>query len=425
MSGKERDWLRVLERVKKSEITLRQAAVIMNGSYRQCLRRCKRYKQDGARGLVHQGRGQRSNRAKEEKTRKAIIDRYQERYEDFGPTLAAEKLGKEGYEVNHETLRRWLIKEKVWKKRRKRSAHRSWRERRAHFGELVQMDGSHHKWFEDRGEGCCLMNMVDDATGITLSLFDEQETTAGAMTLLWKWIDRYGIPAALYTDRKNVYVPDEKAAAKAELIGQEALTQFGRACKSLGIRIIEAHSPQAKGRVERSNGTYQDRLVKELRLEEISNLPSANKLLHESFVDELNEKFAVDPREKVDFHRSAKGRDLKSIFCLQEERAMTDDWIVRYDNGYYQMARQSDRPPTSRNVTVRRYLNGELHFNYRGKDLEHHKLPQRPVPAKAEPTTQAKPRFVPMPAPDHPWRGSYKRRGSGSNRPDRKHADVK
>jgi len=425
MSRRERDWLRVLERVKKKEITLRQATAIMNVSYRQCLRRHKRYKQAGASGLVHQGRGRPSNRAKEGKARKAIIARYQERYEDFGPTLAAEKLAKEGYGVNHETLRRWLIKEKIWKKRRKRSAHRSWRQRRAHFGELVQMDGSHHKWFEDRGEGCCLMNMVDDATGVTLSLFDEQETTVGAMTLLWKWIDRYGIPAALYTDRKNVYVPDEKTAAKAELIGEEALTQFGRACKSLGIRIIEAHSPQAKGRVERSNGTYQDRLVKELRLEEISNLNSANKLLHESFVDELNEKFAVDAREKIDFHRSAKGRDLKSVFCLEEERALTDDWIVRYENVYYQMAKQSDRPPTSRSVTVKRYLNGELHFNYRGKDLEHRELPQRPVPAKAEPLTKAKLKYVPMPAPDHPWRGSYKRRTSSRSRPGTKQEAAK
>jgi hypothetical protein len=418
MSKKERDWFRVLERVKKKEITLRQATQIMDGSYRQCLRRYKRYDQEGAKGLVHRGRGRASNRAKDLKIRRGIIDRYQERYEDFGPTLAAEKLAKEGHEVDHETLRRWLIKEKLWKKRRKRSPHRSWRERRAHFGELVQMDGSPHKWFEERAEICCLMNMVDDATGKTLGLLDEQETTAGAMTLLWQWIDKYGIPAALYTDRKNVYVPDEKAAAKAELSGQEALTQFGRACKSLGIRIIQAHSPQAKGRVERSNGTYQDRLVKELRLEQISDIGLANKLLAEGFVDNLNRKFAVAPREKADFHRSAKGRDLESVFCKEEERALTDDWIVRYGNSYYQMARQSNQPPTSKKVMVRSYLNGELHFNYRGKDLEHCELPQRPVPAKAEaPVIRSKPRHIPMPAPDHPWRGSYKaKRRTGAGR---------
>src|SRR6266850_3197887 len=181
MSKKERDWLRVLERVKKKEITLRQAAQIMVGSYRQCLRRYKRYAKGGAKGLVHRGRGLTSNRAKDEEAKKGIIERYQERYGDFGPTLAAEKLTKEGHEVDHETLRRWLIKEKLWKKKRRRSPHRSWRERRAHFGELVQMDGSPHKWFEDRAESCCLMNMVDDATGETLGLLDEQETTAGAV----------------------------------------------------------------------------------------------------------------------------------------------------------------------------------------------------------------------------------------------------
>lgn len=405
MSKKERDWFRVLERVKKKEITLRQATQIMGGSYRQCLRRYKRYGQEGAKGLVHRGRAQGSNRAKNDEIRKGIIDRYQERYGDFGPTLAAEKLAKDGYEVDHETLRRWLIKEKLWKKQRRRSPHRSWRERRAHFGELVQLDGSPHKWFEERGEICCLMNMVDDATGKTMGRLDEQETTAGAMKLLWSWIDKYGIPAALYTDRKNVYVPDEKTAAKAELSGQEALTQFGRACKTLRIRIIQAHSPQAKGRVERSNGTYQDRLVKELRLEQISDIDSANKLLGESFADNLNQKFAVAPREKADFHRSAKGCDLASVFCIEEERSMTDDWIVRYGNSYYQMARQSNQPPTTKKVKVRSYLNGELHFHYRGKDLAHCELPQRPVPAKAEAPTRSKPRHIPTPGPDHPWRG--------------------
>ena len=405
MSKKERDWFRVLERVKKKEITQRQATQIMGGSYRQCLRRYKRYGKEGAKGLVHRGRGQGSNRAKNDEIRKGIIDRYQERYGDFGPTLAAEKLANEGHEVDHETLRRWLIKEKLWKKRRKRSPHRSWRERRAHFGELVQMDGWPHKWFEERGETCCLMNMVDDATGTTLGRLDEQETTAGAMKLLWKWIDKYGIPAALYTDRKNVYVPDEKTAAKAELNGREALTQFGKTCKNLGIRIIQAHSPQAKGRVERSNGTYQDRLVKELRLEQISDIDSANKLLAESFADNLNQKFAVSPREKADFHRSAKGRDLASVFCIEEERSLTDDWIVRYGNSYYQMVGQSKQPPTTKKVKVRSYLNGELHFNYRGKDLVYSELPQRPVPAKADAPARIKPRHIPTPAPDHPWRG--------------------
>jgi transposase len=404
MSKRERDWLRVLERVKKRQITLKEAAAIMGVSYRQCIRKNQRYQLEGDKGLLHKGRGKSSNRAVEAETRKAIIERYQERYEDFGPTLFAEKLKDEGWEVDHETLRRWLIKERLWKKRRKRSAHRSWRARRGHFGELVQMDGSHHKWFEERGEGCCLMNMVDDATGRTMSLLCEEETTAGAMTLLWGWIERYGIPVALYTDRKSVYVPDEKTAAKAEISGKEVLTQFGRACKELGIRIIEAHSPQAKGRVERSNGTYQDRLVKELRLRGINDLAEANKLLSESFIDDLNEKFAVLPREKSDFHRSAKGQDLKSIFCIEEERVLSDDWIVRYGNGYYQIERQSDRPPTNKKILVRHYLNGELHFNYRGQDRQYRQLPQRPGPTKKVKALIPRKNQVIVPAVDHPWR---------------------
>jgi Integrase core domain. len=404
MSKGERDWLKVLERVKKKQITLKEASSIMGVSYRQGRRRNRRFKEEGDKGLTHRGRGRASNRSIEGETRKAIIERYQERYEDFGPTLAAEKLGKEGLEVDHETLRRWLIKERLWKKRRRRSAHRSWRERRAHFGELVQMDGSHHKWFEERRSGCCLMNMVDDATGQTMSLLDEQETTVGAMRLLWQWIDRYGIPKALYTDRKNVYVPDEKTARKAEREGVEVLTQFGRACKELGIRIIEAHSPQAKGRVERSNGTYQDRLVKELRLEGISDLGGANKLLSGGFVEELNEKFAVAARETSDFHKSAKGRDLKSIFCIEEDRVLSDDWIVRYGNGYYQMTKKSDRPPTNKKLKVRHYLNGELHFNYRGQDLQYVRLPERPTSEKKIKKLVSRGGKPVVPSSDHPWR---------------------
>jgi transposase len=414
MSKTERDWVRVLERVEKKQITLKEASAIMGVSYRQCLRKSQRYNNEGDKGLIHRSRGRSSNRAVDQETRISIIERYQERYEDFGPTLAAEKLCKEGLEVDHETLRRWLIKDRLWKKRRRRSAHRSWRERRSHFGELVQMDGSHHKWFEDRGQGCCLMNMVDDATGRTMSLLDEQETTAGAMKLLWQWIDRYGIPKALYTDRKNVYVPDKKTAQKAEINGVEVLTQFGRACKELGIRIIQAHSAQAKGRVERSNATYQDRLVKELRLEGISDLGAANKLLSGGFIDELNEKFSVAAKEASDFHRSAKGRDLKSIFCIEEDRVLSDDWIVRYGNGYYQMTKKSERPPTDKKLRVRHYLNGELHFNYRGQDLQYVRLPERPSPVKKIKKPVAHSGKAVVPASDHPWRGSYKNRRSAS-----------
>ncbi len=181
MSGKERELLKVFADVKKRRLRIKQAAELVALSYRQCRRRYQRYRQEGAAGLVHRGRGQASNRGHGEDIKKAVLARYEERYPDFGPTLAAEKLELDGYRVNHETLREWLIGARLWKKRRKRSPHRSWREPRRHFGELLQMDGSFHQWFEDRGGESCLMNLVDDATGTTLSLLSEEETTFAAM----------------------------------------------------------------------------------------------------------------------------------------------------------------------------------------------------------------------------------------------------
>ena len=392
MSLKERERLKLFERVKLGELQQKQAAEICGLDYRQTRRLYRRYCEQGDRGLVHRGRGRPSNRRYPVAFREQVLARYQERYPDFGPTLAAEKLALDGYDIDHETLRGWLLQAKLWRRRRKRPRHRSWRERRAHFGELVQMDGSHHQWFEQRAPECCLMNMVDDASGTTHSLFAAQETIFAAMELLWQWIDRYGIPRALYTDRKNVYVVDEKTREKAADSGLEALTQFGRACKQLDIRIIEAYSPQAKGRVERNHGTYQDRLVKELRLQQIDALASANELLGTGFCQQLNQKFAVAPRSAADYHRSAQGYDLAAIFCIQEERTATADWIVRFENEFYQLVpRRKSQVPRGK-IMVQRYLNGELHFRYGTEELGYTLLPERPQPQskpkKRKPTTR-------------------------------------
>ena len=321
MSSREQERLKVFERVKRGELSLKEAAAMGGLSYRQTRRMYKRYRECGDVGLVHRGRGRLSNRAQPAGFKAAVLARYQERYPDFGPTLAAEKLALDGQVVDHETLRGWLIKAGLWQQRRKRSKHRSWRERRAHFGELVQLDGSHHRWFEQRGSKCCLMNMVDDAQSTTLSLLAEAETSFAAMTLLWRWIERYGIPQSLYTDKKNVYVIDEKTRARAADSGEEVWTHFGWACKQLGIEIITAHSPEAKGRVERNHGIYQDRLVKELRLAGINTIAAANELLAAGFCEQLNGKFAVAPRSAVDYHRSAKGMTwLASSVSRKNER---------------------------------------------------------------------------------------------------------
>lgn len=410
MSRAERERLKIFERVKRGELQQKQAAGLCGLEYRYLRRLYKRYCEHGDEGLVHQGRGRPSNRAKTSEFKATVLARYQERYPDFGPTLAAEKLALDGHAIDHETLRGWLLKAGLWQKRRKRAKHRSWRERRAHFGELVQMDGSHHQWFEKRAPKACLMNMVDDAQGTTLSWLAAEETIFAAMGLLWQWIERYGIPQSLYTDKKNVYVVDEKTREKAADSGLEVFTQFGRACQQLGIKIITAHSPEAKGRVERNHGTYQDRLVKELRLAQIDELAAANQFLQTGYCDELNRKFAVAPRSEVDFHRSAKGYDLASIFCIEEERTLTPDWIVRFENQFFQLQPLRKTQVAKGKVRVRRYLNGELHFCYGERDLAYTLLPARPKPKarlklkSKNPGGQATPIQPHTPAPNQAWR---------------------
>ncbi len=222
------------------------------------------------------------------------------------------------------------------------------------------------------------MNMVDDAQGTTLSLLAAEETSFAAMELLWRWIERYGIPQSLYTDKKNVHVIDEKTRARAADSGEEVWTHFGWACKQLGIEIITAHSPEAKGRVERNHGIYQDRLVKELRLADLNTIAAANEFLAAGYCEQLNQKFAVTPRSAVDYHRSAKGYDLASIFCIEEERTLTLDWVVRFENQFYQLQPLRKTQTANGKVRVRRYLNGELHFCYGERDLAYTLLPERP-----------------------------------------------
>ena len=219
MSAKENKRMLVLDRVGQKQLNLKEAASVLGLSYRQTRRSYKRFGEQGAEGLVHKSRGRPSNRARPPELREKVIKRYQDRYMGFGPTLAAEKLAEDGYLLDHETLRRWLLAQGLWHKSRKRRKHRSRRERRAHFGELVQMDGSHHRWFGADKPSACLINMVDDATGLSLCIMAQEETTAACMQALRLWIKRYWIPKELYTDRKNVFVTDREPTVE-ELRGQ-------------------------------------------------------------------------------------------------------------------------------------------------------------------------------------------------------------
>lgn len=311
----------------------------------------QRYLAEGDGGLVHKSRGRRSNRSTGEGLRQAVVQRYEEVYEGFGPTFAAEKLAKDGYKVDHETLRRWLIAEGKWQQHRQRHPYRQRRERREHFGALIQMDGRFHHWFGHELGQSCLIELIDDATGKRMSLMAEEETTEACMRALWWWIKRYGVPKALYTDRKNVFVTNREATVEEQLAGEVPRTAFGKACAKLDIEIIPANSPQAKGRVERAHGVNQDRLVKELRLRGVKTIEGANEVLAEGFVDKLNEKFAVRAVSELDYHRPVPaGVNLAYVFCFEESRTVGNDWVLqrRIRGGCFRSRRRVVRYPRPR-----------------------------------------------------------------------------
>jgi len=261
MSQKERDVLKFMHAVLRGERSQAEAARLLDKSVRQVRRIQRRLQADGDQALVHGLRGRPSNHQADADLRQAVVAAYRQRYADFGPTFASEKLAAEGLCVGTQTLRRWLIAEGMWQRQRRREPHRSRRPRRSCFGELVHMDASIHDWLEGRGEEVVLISMIDDATNRILARFYPAATTETHLDLLGCWLRRYGRPAALYTDRHSIFEPQDKGHALTD-----AVTQFGRALRELGVELIRAHSPQAKGRIERSFGTAQDRWVKELRL---------------------------------------------------------------------------------------------------------------------------------------------------------------
>jgi hypothetical protein len=248
------------------------------------------------------------------------------------------------------------------------------------------------------------MRLIDDATNKREGHFAEEETIFAAMKVLWQWIDSYGIPRALYTDKKNVYMVDQKTRERAADSGEEVLTHFGKACKKLGIEIITAHSPEAKGRVERSHGLDQDRLVKELRLAGLSTIAAANDFLVSGYSAQINEKFAVTARAKANYHRSAKGHELPAIFCIEEQRSLTADWIVRFENQYYQVQPARKNQSARGKILVQRYLDGSLHFRYQERELSYTLLPERPQPAKVRKRKRQSEMDKYVPPADHPWR---------------------
>lgn len=398
MSRKESRRLYVIRKVVDGEIKQVEAAEMLSMSTRQIRRIVERIIEEGDEGVIHKLRGKESNRKAACKVKNKIIGLYRKKYEGFGPTLAAEKLfDLDGIIISDETLRLWLIESGDWKKKNKRVCHRRWRERKAHRGEMVQIDGSHHDWFEGRGPKCVLMGYIDDATGEVFAGFYEYEGTIPAMDSFMRYVEKNGIPLSVYLDRHGAY----KSSGR-EVLGndEEFLSQFERAMKELGVKVIHAYSPQAKGRIERLFGTFQDRVVKEMRLKGIKSITEANAFL-EDYLPTYNSRFTVEPRERSDMHRQVpEGKKLKGILCLKTERSLNNDFTVAYNNKFYQI----EDKIKAKKVIVEERLDGTMAITHEGAVLIFKELPERPKKKKLLHIPKIRPQHKP-PA-SHPWRMS-------------------
>lgn len=419
MSKTERTRLAILKQVEEKRLKQKEAAKMLDVSERHFRRLLRSYREQGESGLVSKQRGKVSNNRLNPETKQKAIDLLHSRYADFGPTLAQEKLSEiHALKISRESVRRLMVEEGLWKPRKvKRKAIHQMRTRRACRGELVQIDGSPHAWFEDRGPRCSLLVYIDDATGELMELFfTPAESTFGYFAATRHYLLRHGIPEAFYSDKHGIF----RINAKNALSGT-GMTQFGRAMKALDIEIICANTPQAKGRVERANLTLQDRLVKELRLQGIDTIEAANEFMP-TYIQDFNARFAVQPRSHHDAHRPLlfSEEELDLIFSLQETRSLSKNLTLQYHKVIYQI--QTTRPAYAlRNaqVTVCENPNGEIVILYKGKPLDfsvfHRQQRQAEIVLAKEIDTHLKKSN--KPAPNHPWR-QYGRQINGRPIPE-------
>jgi hypothetical protein len=372
MSQRERDVLKVMSGVLKGDRTQVEAARLLGRSVRQIRRLCQRMKFEGDGVVVHGLRGKPSNHRLDEAMRASAVRLYREKYSDFGPTLAAEKLGEDDrVVVAVRTLREWLLAEGLWHRRRERDKRRSRRERRACFGELVQADASTHDWLEGRGVPMALVGMIDDATSRVVARFHPSETTEAYMDVLSRWIGKHGRPLAWYSDRHGIFRAEDA-------LDTPVPTQFSRGLKELEIELICANSPQAKGRVERLWGTAQDRLVKELRLAKCRTLEEANQVLETKFLPWFNRRCVVNASSRNDAHR-ALGRlqNLSAILSHQTTRGVANDYTIRFENEVYQLLPPVWPGERGGRVIVEWRLDGSMHVRFKDKYLPHRRVEQK------------------------------------------------
>jgi transposase len=406
MSTKELSRLEVMQRLKGKRLLQKEAANMLDISIRQIKRLWQKYQKQGAKGLISQRRGKASNHCLDAGISQQALDLIKKKYSDFGPTLAHEKLTEvHKVRMSRESVRKLMIAEGLWKPRRaKKTVVHQMRERRACLGELVQIDGSDHAWFEERGERCTLLVYIDDATGRLLELlFVQEESFFAYCEASRHYFEQYGKPLAFYSDKHGVF----RVNIQQPLGSTQGVTQFGRAMQDLDIQIICANSPQAKGRVERANQTLQDRLVKELRLRNISSMEAGNAFLLE-FREDFNQRFAVPARSTHDAHRPLlKAENLDLILTRQKTRFLSKNLTVQFNKIIYQI--QSDRPGYAMRkaqVTVCENAKGVVTILYKNKPLPYTTYQKQSRQAEIVDTKRINKVIQPPkpPAKDHPWR---------------------
>lgn len=409
MTPKELSRYETIQRLIKKEINGTVAALQVGLSVRQVKRLKARIAEQGPVGLVHQSRGRPGNRKMDESKAKEIERIIRKKYNDFGPTFASEKLlENHGIEVNKETTRQIMIKANLWTPRlkKKQKQFRKWRQRKERYGEMEQFDGCYHKWFEDRSDSCCALASIDDATGKLTGLeFTSWEGVKNCMQFWKNYAEEKGKPISIYLDRHSTYKQNQRSVFDDE----KQLTQFTRVMQEeLGIRIIHARSPQAKGRIERLFDTLQDRLVKELRLAGISTIEEANKFVKRTFIPKFNSKFAVAPTRKGDLHKPLtvyEKQNFDKIFSIKNYRVVNNDFTIKFNGMWYQL--EKDQPILVRQketVCIEERLSGQMLITLRNKILNYRALPERPKRIKTSVIALSRNKPAWRPAADHPWR---------------------
>lgn len=399
---KELKKLHVIHKVIEGELTQGEAAKIISLSERQIRRIVKRIQEEGDKGIQHRSRGKESNRKLPKKLVDRLIELYRQKYKGFGPTFTSEKLFEiDDTEISKETVRTYLMAAGEWQKGRKSRTHRQWRPRKGHCGEMVQMDGSHHNWFEDRAPKCVLMAYIDDASGRVYGRFYEYEGTIPAMDSFKRYIRKYGIPMSIYFDRHTTYKSPSEPSIEDEINGTEPLSEFGRALKELDIELIYAYSPQAKGRIERLFATLQDRLVKELRLRGISTIQEANIFLEKSYWADFNKRFMVKVQNKEDLHRAIiKGLNLDKILCIRTERTIRNDNTITHNSKLYQL---KEAFPKKSKIVVQERVDGSMIMTHQEVRIKYKEIANRPEKVQQH-KLKARRKATYKPPLDHPWR---------------------